>query len=91
MSVENAKKFLQRLESDEAFRKKIADADGFEARVAIVKGEGFDFSKADMEKAHPTSDGELSDEELESVAGGSASSVITGIATTISTAIALAG
>ena len=92
MSVDNAKKFLERMKSDGAFRESIAKADGFEARAKLVKGAGYDFTKAEMEQAHPHgSGGELSDEELESVSGGNASNVITDIAATISTAIALAG
>ena len=92
MSVENAKNFLERIKSDDSFRESIGKADSFEARAKLVKAAGYEFTKAEMEQAHPAgSGGELSDEELESVSGGSASSVITGIAATISTAIALAG
>ena len=91
MSVDSAKSFLERLKSDEAFRKSINDAKSFDDRVALVKGSGYNFTKEEMEQAHPAGGGELSDEELESVSGGNASSVITGIATTISTAVALAG
>ena len=92
MSVENAKAFLSRVASDEAFKKSLENAPNEEARKAIVKEAGYDFTKAEMESLLAADgEGELSDEELEAVAGGNASTVITDIATTISTAVALAG
>lgn len=92
MSVENAQKFLERIKTDGGFRDSLSKASSFDERAKLVKAAGYDFTKAEMEQVHPAgSGGELSDEELESVSGGSASNVITDIAATISTAIALAG
>ncbi len=63
MSVESAKAFVERMQSDEAFAKRVAEAESKEDRWVIVKAEGFDFTKDEIEG----STGELSDAELDGV------------------------
>lgn len=72
MSVESAKKFLEKFNSDEAFKKEIEGLGGDDARKEFVKKAGFEFTKEDL-KAVAKSSGkqELGEEDLESVAGGS--------------------
>ena len=70
MSVESAKAFLKKFASDEDFRKSIENAASDEERQKIVKEAGFEFTKADL-KELAASSGELSEEDLEKVAGGS--------------------
>ncbi|MEN6462097.1 MAG: Nif11-like leader peptide family natural product precursor [Syntrophomonas sp.] len=66
MSIHSAKKFIERMKTDEDFAKKVIACKDSEERLAFVKMEGFDFTSAEItQKA-----GELSDEELERVSGG---------------------
>ncbi len=80
MSVESAKAFLEKFNSDEAFKKTIEAAKTDEARQAVVKKAGFKFTKADLKSAFADQGKqELSEDDLESVAGGaSATWVSTG-------------
>ncbi|MCP4138700.1 MAG: Nif11-like leader peptide family natural product precursor, partial [Chloroflexi bacterium] len=66
MSVESAKSFLERMKTDEDFRKECSDKSSPEDRMIFLKESGFDFSKEDIEKVKS----EMSEEELGSVAGG---------------------
>jgi len=66
MSLESAKKFIERLKADENFRKKASEFKDAEARTNFVKSQGFDFTKEDIELVKS----ELSNEELESIVGG---------------------
>ena len=59
MSIESARDFIERVKTDEEFAKRIAGAKSREERADIAKAEGFDFMPE-----------ELSDEELDAVAGG---------------------
>jgi predicted ribosomally synthesized peptide with nif11-like leader len=67
MSSESAKAFVEKMKTDADFAKKVMECKGKEAREAFVKNAGFDFSVEDLK----TSKAELTDEELELVAGGS--------------------
>ena len=67
MSIESAKAFIDRMKKDEAFAKKVMAIQDAEARMELVKAEGFDFTATELEPLH----GELSDDELDMVAGGS--------------------
>ena len=71
MSVENAKAFLERLNSDENFRNQMASADNNEARLQIAKEAGLELSTEELSSIidQLTSE-ELSEEELDTVAGG---------------------
>ena len=70
MSEEQLSVLLAKLKDDAGLQEKLKDAADLDAAVAIAKDVGFDVSKADWLKhqAHQTL--ELSDEELEGVAGG---------------------
>ena len=70
MSVESAKEFLKKLAKDEAFKKSIESASD-EEKQKIVKEAGFDFTKDEIKEVVGGSS-ELSDADLEKVAGGSA-------------------
>ena len=71
MSIESAKEFLKKLAKDEVFRKSLENASSDEERKKIVKDTGFYFTKDDLEELAAQVSGELSDGELEQVAGGS--------------------
>ena len=68
MSVESAKKFLEKYKSDEAFAKSVNEAKSAEERNKIILGAGFDFTQAELNECRG---GELSDADLDAVAGGS--------------------
>ena len=66
MSIESAKAFLERMKNDEDFRKSVGEIATSKERMEYVKGAGFDFT---MEEIATLND-ELSDDELDAVAGG---------------------
>lgn len=66
MSIESAKAFLKRLETDEDFKKELEEQATAEERTIFAKTEGFDFSKEEMD----TIKSELSDDELGTIVGG---------------------
>jgi predicted ribosomally synthesized peptide with nif11-like leader len=66
MSIESAKAFLERVKNDEDFRKELEEQASAAERIKFVKAQGFDFTKEEID-SHKE---ELSDEELEEVAGG---------------------
>lgn len=49
MSIESAKAFVERMKTDEEFRKRIAEAESPEVRARILKYEGFDFTKEELD------------------------------------------
>ncbi len=65
MSLESARAFVDRFKKDEEFRQSLQDADQEKVR-AILEAEGFEFT----EEEYDTARSELSDEELDAVAGG---------------------
>lgn len=67
---DRAKALIDRMTNDEAFRKRVLKAGDQNAQKAVLEDAGFgDVSPEDIQAAMP-SDVELSDEELEAVAGG---------------------
>jgi predicted ribosomally synthesized peptide with nif11-like leader len=64
--MESARKFIEKMETDEDFRKKVNECKDTETRMTFVKAEGFDFIEDDIKAVKV----ELSDEELECVVGG---------------------
>jgi len=66
VSVESAKAFVEKMKKDAEFAKKVTECKGKEAREAFVKEAGFVFTAEDLK----ASTSELTDEELEAVAGG---------------------
>ena len=73
MSIGSAKKFVLRILNDDAFKKKISSL-STEERVAFAKEDGFDFDANELLEARnqvlPLSDDAISDDVMESVAGG---------------------
>ena len=72
MSEEQLSGLLAKLKDDAGLHEKLKGAADLDAAVAIAKEAGFDVSKADWLKYQASKTLELSDEELEGVAGGSA-------------------
>ena len=69
MSQDQLNALLAKVKDDAAFRDKLQGLD-LDGAVALVKSEGFDVSKADWMKYQAQQTLELSDEDLESAAGG---------------------
>ena len=70
MSEEQLTALLAKIKQDAGLKEKLKGAAGLDAAVAIAKEAGFDVSKADWLKYQAKQTLELSDEELEGVAGG---------------------
>lgn len=76
MSVENVNGFFKKLEQDEGFRDRLAKDErlkekSFHSIMAVAGAEGFPFNEDDFIQAQEEMKNmELSDEELEKVAGG---------------------
>jgi predicted ribosomally synthesized peptide with nif11-like leader len=70
MSEEQLTALLAKLKDDAGFQEKLTGAADLDAFLVIAKEAGFDFSKADCLKYQAKQTLELSDEELEGVAGG---------------------
>ena len=66
MSEEQLKAFLEKVQADTSLQEKLKAAADANAVIAIAKEAGFSISADDLTKAQF----ELSDEELEGVAGG---------------------
>ena len=69
MSEEQLKAFLEKVKADTSLQEKLKAAADSHAVLAIAKEAGFSISVDDWKNAQVT---ELSDEELEGVAGGGA-------------------
>ena len=70
MSEEQLTALLAKLKEDVGLQEKLKGAADLDAAVAIAKDAGFDVSKADWLRHQAKQTLELSDEELEVVAGG---------------------
>ena len=70
MSEEQLSALLAKLKEDAGLREKLQGAADLDAFLAIAREAGFGFSKADWLKYQAQQTLELSDEELEGVAGG---------------------
>ncbi len=71
MSLENAKAFLKKVEADHDLYARLAKMEGDSAAAVKLASElGFTFSADDLITANDDLYGELSDDELESAAGG---------------------
>ena len=69
MSEEQLKAFLEKVKADTSLQEKLKAAADSDAVLAIAQEAGFSISADDLKMAQVT---ELSDEELEGVAGGGA-------------------
>ena len=74
MSEEQLKAFLEKVKGDTTLQEKLKAASDADAVVAIAKEAGFSISADDLKKA-PS---EISEEELEGVAGGAGTDVLNG-------------
>ena len=70
MSEEQLSALLAKLKEDAGLQEKLKGAGDLDAAVALAKEAGFDVSKADWLKYQAKQTLELSDEEMEGVAGG---------------------
>ena len=70
MSEEQLSALLAKLKDDAGLREKLQGAGDLDAAVALAKEAGFDVSKADWLKYQAKQTLELSDEEVEGLAGG---------------------
>ena len=70
MAEEQLTALLTKIKEDAGLQEKLKGAAGLDAAVAIVKEAGFAVRKADWLKYQAKQTLELSDEELEGIAGG---------------------
>ena len=70
MSEEQLAALLAKIRNDAGLQEKLKGAADLDAVLAIAKDAGFEISKADWLKFQAQQTIELSDEELENVAGG---------------------
>ncbi len=68
MSIESAKAFVERMKTDEDFRKEVSEKSSPEERIKFVKESGFDFTKEELETVREKL--QLTDEDLETFSGG---------------------
>ncbi len=95
MTEEAIKSFVEKLSTDETFANKLASAATPEERLKIANDAGFAVSASDLSAIKAALNiEELSDEDLEKVAGGigatAGAAVATGYATATATAVAVA-
>lgn len=70
MSEDQVSAFLAKLNEDEGLQEKLKGAEDLDAAVATAREAGLDMSKADRLRYQAKQTLELTDEELEGVAGG---------------------
>jgi len=75
MSEEQLSALLAKLKGDAGLREKLQGAGDLDAALTLAKEAGFDVSKADWLNYQANQTMELSDDELEEVAGGAAACV----------------
>jgi predicted ribosomally synthesized peptide with nif11-like leader len=67
MSLASAQKFLAKVKTDQAFATSVRGAVTPQERATLVAAAGFDFTPQELNEARKS---ELSDDELDAVAGG---------------------
>ena len=72
MSIESVKTFYESLKSDEALQERVKAADDSATVIQIASEKGYEFTEQELERAMQEAivEGDLSQEELEAVAGG---------------------
>ena len=60
MSVEQAKAFIERLKTDEAFREKVMAIDDAAGRIACIRGEGFECTEEEINEVATEGTGTVS-------------------------------
>jgi len=78
MSEEQLSALLAKLKEDAGLQEKLKGATDLDAAASIAKGAGFDVSKVDWLKYQEKQSLDLSDEDLEKVAGGKFTDTLTG-------------
>jgi predicted ribosomally synthesized peptide with nif11-like leader len=66
MSIEAAKAFIEKVKTDAELAKKVKEAEDADSKLQIAKQEGFEFTAQEAKQVQE----ELTDEDLDSVAGG---------------------
>jgi predicted ribosomally synthesized peptide with nif11-like leader len=66
MSIESAKAFIERMQTDNNFAKKIMSCKDFDSARQIILAEGFNFTHDEYKSLYL----DMDDEVLESIAGG---------------------
>ncbi len=66
MSLDQARLFIEKMKSDEAFRNRILAIEGVDARLAAAGDAGFHVTEAEVKEVQ----NELTDNELDAAAGG---------------------
>jgi predicted ribosomally synthesized peptide with nif11-like leader len=66
MSLDQARLFIERMKSDEAFAKRVMAIEDVAGRMACIQSEGFACNEAEIKEVS----GELTDIELDSAVGG---------------------
>ena len=66
MSIEAAKSFIERMKTDEDFRKKVSECKDNEVRKAFVEKEGYNFTEEDINALRVS----LTDDDLQSISAG---------------------
>ena len=72
MSLDQARLFIEKMKSDEAFAKRVMAIGDVAARLACIQSEGFACSEAEIKEVS----GELNDAELDSAAGAACAAYI---------------
>lgn len=72
MSVENIKAFMDKAKSDEGLKAKLQGKENADDLIAVGKEAGYEFNQADLQEylKHKQSSGEVSQDDLEKVSGG---------------------
>ncbi len=74
MSIESAREFYERVATDKAFKEQLQNATSDDERRASIRAAGYDFTPEEWEvvidQLTEINDRELSEAELETVAGG---------------------
>jgi predicted ribosomally synthesized peptide with nif11-like leader len=78
MSEEQLAALVARIKEDDELKQKLQGAADLDAIIAVAKDSGFDVSREAFIKASSSQVHELTDSELESVAGGTMCSASTG-------------
>ncbi len=68
MSMEQAKAFIEKMKTDEAFTARVLAVRNVAMRMDLINAEGFDFTGAELRAVV----GELTEADLEVVVGGTA-------------------
>jgi predicted ribosomally synthesized peptide with nif11-like leader len=80
MSKAEVERFADDVRSNEALKAEVIAAGADEAKVsAFAKGKGYDFTAAELKEYADAKKGELSEEDLDKVAGGGATQVQTNV------------